>query len=153
MLDSLIATLLGKSQNEPFVSIDIGTSAIKVMSIDISSGSKPKIISIGSTPTPADSVSNNTVTKPTQIGVAIRSLLDANDITAKKATVAIPGPSVFTKKVTTARSNPKDLNDNILMEAGNYIPHSLNAVHLDFQVMSSSEDSTMDVLLIAVKWK
>src|SRR5690606_11466268 len=67
------------------------------------------------------------------------------------ATVAIPGPAVFTKKITIAYCEPKELENNIRFEAGNYIPHSVEAVHLDYQVLKVNGTSTMDVLLVAVK--
>lgn len=145
-----IERLLGRNRNEPIVSVDIGTSAIKVMCLD-TTHSKPKLIGAGVGPTPANAISNNAVVKPEQVGAAIRSLLDANGITATKAAFVMPGTCTFTKKITIGYQSLKDLKQNISFEAGNYIPHSVDAVHLDFQVLKANGKSTMDVLLVAVK--
>ena len=146
----MFASLFSKNDTQPFVSVDIGTSAIKVMSIDMN-GERPKLLSVGSVPTPAGCVSNNMVTKPDVIGSCIRSALEANEIEGVRATIAIPGPSAFTKKITIAHAPLKDLDSNISFEASNYIPHNVNAVHLDYQVVATQGSSTMDVLLVAVK--
>lgn len=150
MVYNILNTLLGKTNNEPFISVDIGTSAIKLMSLDVS-GDKVKLVSAGVAPTPANAISNNAVTKSDQIGQAVRSIIEANDIKGLKACFAIPGPSAFTKKITIGYTDLKDLEENIRFEAGNYIPHSVDAVHLDYQVLKVNGTSTMDVLLVAVK--
>lgn len=142
-------SLLGKTDTEPFVSIDIGTSAIKVMTLDTSE-EKPKLLRAGVAATPANSISNNAITKPDQIAASIRALLESNEIQETRATLCIPGPAVFTKKITIAQTDIKDLEANIAFEASNYIPHSIDAVYLDYQVLSNN-GSTMDVLLVAVK--
>jgi type IV pilus assembly protein PilM len=150
MLDSLVSSLFGKTDNEPFIAVDIGTSAIKVLSLE-ASGDKLTLLNAGIAPTPANAVSNNAVGKPEQVGKAIRSVIESNDIKGTKAAFVVPGPAAFTKRVTIGYCEPKVLETNITFEAGNYIPHSIEAVHLDYQVMKINGTSTMDVLLVAVK--
>ncbi len=142
-------SLLGKTDTEPFVSIDIGTSAIKVMTLD-TSGEQPKLLRAGLVATPANAINNNAITKPGQIAESIRSILESNEIQETRATLCIPGPAVFTKKITISQTDLKELDSNIKFEASNYIPHSIDAVHLDYQVISNN-GSTMDILLVAVK--
>lgn len=150
MLDRFVSSILKKKDSGPFVSVDIGSSTIKVMCLDVS-GEKPKLLSAGSVPTPANCVTNNSISRPEQVGAAIKSLLEANDIRTTKAVIALPGPCVFTKKITIARSSLKELDNNIRFEASNYIPHQVDAVHFDYQVLAANGPSTMDVLLVAVK--
>ena len=145
-----LASFLKKPDNEPYVSIDVGTSAIKVMSVDMS-GSKPRLVSAGLVPTPAHALSNNAVVKPDQIAAAIRSLLDANDIKTTRASFVVPGSCAFTRKITIGHASLKELSANIAFEAGNYVPHSIDAVHLDYQVLRANGKSTIEVLLVAVK--
>ena len=149
-LNKMLSTLLGKDVVEPLVSIDIGSSKIKAMVIDVT-GEKPRLIAAGITPTPAASIKNNVITDPKKVGAAIRSLIDANEIRTDKVCLAVPGPTAFTKKVTTAYSPLKDLDTNIRFEAGGYIPHNVNDVYLDYQVVASDGSSSMNVLLVAVK--
>ena len=141
---------LKKSSNEPYVSVDIGTSTIKLMELDVR-GEKPKLLSLGIGATPANSINNNAISKPDQIAETIRSIMAANEIKSNKAVIAIPGPCAFTKKVTVGFSNVKDLAENITFEASNYIPHNIDAVHLDYQVLRRKNETSMEVLLVAVK--
>lgn len=146
----MFESLFAKKKQEPFVAVDIGTSAIKVMELDIENG-HPVLVAAGSTPTPANCISNNIITDPNKIGEAIHRLLTELDISAVKATIVIPGPCAFTKKITIGYTDPKDLATTIRFEAANYIPHNINAVHLDYQVLRVNGMSTMDVMLVAVK--
>lgn len=141
---------MGTLEQETLVAIDIGSSKIKAMVLDVS-GEKPKLVSAGMTPTPANAFKNNQVTNAAQLGAAIRSLLDSNDITLEKAVFSIPGPNVFTKRITTAVTSPKDFDSTIRYEAGNYIPHNVNDVFLDFQLLRTLGNNTAEVLLVAVK--
>lgn len=142
--------LLGRESRDPFVAVDIGTSGIKVIEFDMF-GDKPRLVALGSAATPAGAISNNLIAKPQAVALAIRSLLDQNDIKARKAVVALPGPSVFSKKVTVGYIEPRELDAQIRFEAGNYIPHKLDAVKLDYQVLKVNGTSSIDVLLVAVK--
>lgn len=150
MGQSLLDKLLGRNGDDRVVSVDIGTSAIKLMELDLT-GDKPKLTNAGVAPSPANSLKNNTIVKPEEVATVIRSVLEGNNFQATKAITAIPGPSVFTKKITLAQSSLKDLSNNISFEASNYIPHKIDAVHLDYQVLRANGTSTMDVLLVAVK--
>lgn len=151
MLGNFIDTLTGKKKkNERFLSVDIGTSFIKVLELDMLSN-PPRLVTVGVAPTPPNSMNSNTIMKPEQVGSQLRALLQANAIHTNKATIGIPGPSAFTKKITIGLSSLKDLEANIIFEAGNYIPHKIEAVHLDYQVLRTNGRSTMDVLLVAVK--
>lgn len=151
-LKTFIGSLMGTLEQETLVAIDIGASKIKVMVLEIvGEDEKLKLVSVGIAPTPANALKNNQVVNAEQLGRAIRTLLDANEITLDKAIFSIPGPNAFTKKVTLSYCAEKELSNNIGFEASNYIPHNINDVRLDYQVLSTNETSTMDVLLVAVK--
>lgn len=150
MIYSILDSLFNRRNNEPFIGVDIGTSTIKLMSIEVN-GDRCKLLSAGVVPTPANAIGNNAVVKPEQTAQAIRSLIEANEIKGLRATVALPGPAVFSKKITLAYADPEDLEANLRFEASNYIPHSVDAVHLDYQLLKVHGGSTMDLLLVAVK--
>lgn len=149
MLCNLLAQLFGSGTAENLVSVDIGSSNIKIMEIDLS-GELASLRNAALAPAPAGAIKNNVIVRPDEVASVIRGLIEANGIQTKHVVTALPGPAVFTKKITMNRMSEKELRQNIQFEAGNYVPHKLNAVHLDYQVMSST-DSSMDVLLVAVK--
>lgn len=144
-----LADLLNNKKVEQLVSVDIGTSAIKLMELDLT-GRKPRLVAVGVGATPAGAINNNVVSKSEQIASVIRSIIEANDIKATKAVVAIPGPCAFIKKISVAAQTAKDLEANLAFEASNYIPHRIENVFLDYQVLRST-GSSMEVLLVAVK--
>ena len=150
MGSNIFSSIFGKKEAQPLVSVDIGSSTIKLMELDLH-GEKPKLISAGFAPTPAGAIQNNIITRPDAVGNTIRSIIEANGITATHSVTCVPGPCVFTKKITMGRSSLKDLASTISFEASNYIPHNIHAVHLDYQVLNQGGNSTMDVLLVAVK--
>lgn len=146
----MFGALFNKKKIESFVSVDIGTNAIKVLQLDVS-GDKPKLVAAGIAPTPANSVANNTVTNPKLVGEAIRKLLTESDITATKATVILPGPCVFSKRVSIQASSLEQLQELLQFEAANYIPHSITDVYMDFQVLGRDSSGALEVLIAAVK--
>lgn len=151
MIAKLIKSALGKGgTTNDYVGIDIGTSTTKVVEIELG-GEKPILKNAGLQPTPASAVKNNVVSKPEDIALVIRSIIEANGITATRATFAIPSPAVFTKRINVSAQNLKQLQDAMTFEAQNYIPHNLDAVRLDYQVVQTKSNGTMDVLLVAVK--
>ena len=145
-----LADLIGKKKVDQLVSIDIGTSAIKLMELDLT-GRKPRLIAVGVGATPAGSINNNIITKTDQVAAVIRSVIEANDIKATKAVVALPGPCAFIKKISVSAQSLKDLEANIAFEASNYIPHRIENVFLDYQVLRNTGSGSMEVLLVAVK--
>ncbi|MBN8550144.1 MAG: type IV pilus assembly protein PilM [Deltaproteobacteria bacterium] len=137
-------------RSESLISIDIGSSAVKMLELD-TSGDRPKLLNIGIAPIVGEIFSNNTITKGEKIAEQITALLEANSVGDKRVCTAIPGPSVFTKKIKMAKMDPAELASNVQFEAGNFIPHNIEAVHLDYHVIGEAGKNQLDVLVVAVK--
>ena len=56
-------SIFGGKDTETFVSVDVGTSKIKAVVLDMS-GEKPKLVSLGIAQTPASSIQNNAISNP-----------------------------------------------------------------------------------------
>jgi type IV pilus assembly protein PilM len=137
-------------KKEPLLSIDIGSSSVKLIELDLT-GAAPRLVNIAMAPLPADAVVNNSIAKSDVVSQQIAALIEANSISPKRVTLALPGPSVFTKKIKIDSIDYSELPSFIQMEAGNYIPHDIDAVRLDYHVCGYTEDDQMEVLLVAVK--
>jgi len=148
-LSSLIKKFLDRNVNENFISIDIGSSNIKIVSINTDEET-PVVQAVGTCPTPLDSISNNIIVEPELVAKAIKAIMENNEIPEQRVIYSLPGPSVFTKKIKTFKIGPEDFKENLSFEASNYVPHDINSVKLDFQIISSDEQE-MEVLLVAVK--
>jgi type IV pilus assembly protein PilM len=144
----MFASLFKK--REALLAIDIGAAGIKLVELDIN-GDTPKLLNIGHAIVAGDIFSNNTITKTEKIAEQITALLEGNSIADKRVITAVPGPAVFTKRIKMARMDATELASNITLEAGNFIPHNIDAVKLDYHVIGQSGKSQIDVLVAAVK--
>jgi type IV pilus assembly protein PilM len=137
-------------KNEYLISVDIGSAGIKLIELDLSED-KPKLLNIGYAPLVGEIFSNNLITKTEKVAEQVTSLLEGNAISDKRAVTAMPGPSVFTKKIKMQKLPPAELAANIEFEAGNYIPHNIDAVRLDYHVLGEVGKNQIEVLIVAVK--
>lgn len=142
--------LIGKVDDRPLVAVDIGSARIKIVSLDLR-GPKPKLLAVASAETPPASFNNNTIVRPDAVAAVLKSLAESIELQGEQVVFSIPGPAAFIKKIQVAKSALKDFQENLQFEAGNYIPHSIDAVKLDFQVLPTGTKTQSDVLLVAVK--
>jgi len=138
-------------KRETLVGLDIGSSTIKLVELDLTAD-KPVLLNVGVARTPSDCISGNSISKPELVAEVVTSLFEENNIAeGRRISVAMPGSSVFTKRVKMPRMSLDELADNIQLEAGNFIPHNINAVKLDYHIIGESGKNQIDVLVVAVK--
>jgi type IV pilus assembly protein PilM len=136
---------------ESYVAIDVGSNSIKMLEVSTATD-QLELLNWGSIPTPAAAIQNNMVSEPDRVAEAVRALLEAKGVRAKKAITAVPGPAVMIKRVTLPAQSPQETENTIMFEAGNFIPEELDNVNLDYQVIGTKPDSKeMEVLLAAAK--
>jgi type IV pilus assembly protein PilM len=136
---------------ESFLSIDIGSSTIKLLEVRGKTG-RLRVLNAGVLPTPPSAIQNNMVFETEAVAEATRALKESCGMRARKVITAVPGPAVIIKRVTLPTQSPRDLENTILFEAGNFIPEDLENVNLDYQVTDYLEDGKrMEVLLVAAK--
>ncbi len=149
MLSNLKKLISGKANIEPVLSVDIGSHSIKVMEFDPRK-EEPTLLSAGIGYTPDDCFHNNVISNPELVGKAIRNIVDANGISAKKVVTSVAGVCCFSKSIKTGVQTLKELRNTIPFEVNNYIPHDVSDVSLDFQVLGKKSNTALDVLIVAV---
>ena len=137
-------------RSESFVGVDIGSTGVKVVELDLSTD-KPALLNLGISPLSGDIFSNNVIVKVERAAEEIGNIFEANDIGDRRVITAVPGPSVFTKRIKIGKADLKTLRANIQLEAGNFIPHNIEAVRLDFHVIGEADGGQLDVLVVAAK--
>jgi type IV pilus assembly protein PilM len=138
-------------RDEPYLSVDIGSSSIKILEIRGAVG-ELRLLNAASLPTPPSAIQNNMVYETTAVAEAIRALIEIHGIRARKVITAVPGPAVIIKRVTLPAQSARELENTILFEAGNFIPEDLENVNLDYQVTDVLDDGKrMEILLVAAK--
>lgn len=134
-----------------YLAIDIGSSSVKMLEVE-SDSERLRVLSHGSRPLGPTAVLNNMVQDPGEVSAAIRALVDHSGARANLVVTAVPGPAVIIKKIALPSQSPRELDNAVLFEAGNFIPENLENVNLDYQIVDFLEkENQVEVLLVAVK--
>lgn len=141
---------LNKGQSA-VLGVDISTAAVKLLELS-QSGSRYKVESYAVSPLPLDAVVDRSITDVEVIANAVKVAVKQSGTKTKQACVAVSGSSIMTKIISMPASLSEDeMEDQILVEADQYVPYSLNEVNLDFDVQGATEGNPemVDVLLAA----
>jgi len=135
------------------IGLDIGSSSVKAAEIAMKGRDKGfELRSLGVAPLASEAIVQGAFLNSSAIVDSIKEAMDNGRIKTKDVCVAVSGHSVIVKKVSLPSMTRDELEDQIQWEAEQYIPFDVNEVHLDFQILDSSEsEGQMDVLLVAAK--
>lgn len=136
------------------VGIDIGSGAVKAVELARSAAGE-FVVRAGMQPTPPESIAEGAIVDRAMVSDAIRSLLEAAGIRARKVALSLPGSAVVVREISVPRMSPAELAGSIGWEAERHIPFEPRDVNLDYQVVDRGMDAegspTMAVLLAAAK--
>jgi len=138
-------------KHDHLLGIDISTAAIKLLELS-KSGARYKVESYSVAPLAQDAVIDNNISNAEMIAETIKVALKQSGSRTRNACVAISGSSVMTKMITmSAQLSEDEMEEQIMVEADQYIPYSLDEVRLDFEVQKENEANPemVDVLLAA----
>ncbi|MCH9698108.1 MAG: pilus assembly protein PilM [Gammaproteobacteria bacterium] len=138
-------------KKQSLVGIDISSAAVKLLEFS-KSGSRYKVENYGVAPLPQDVVVDRNIADINVLSEALKAVVKQSGTKVKNAAVAVAGSSVITKVISMpADLNDKEMEEQIEIEADQYIPYSLDEVNLDFTVQGETEDKPdmVDVLLAA----
>jgi type IV pilus assembly protein PilM len=133
------------------LSIDISSAAIKLLELS-RIGTRYRVESYGVAPLPQDAVIDKNIANVGVIADAIKVALNQSGTKLKQATVAVSGSAVMTKIITMEASlNDDAMEEQIMIEADQYVPYSLDEVNFDFEVQGPNvtNPEMVDVLLAA----
>jgi len=135
------------------IGLDIGSSTVKAIELNLKGKDKGfELKGLGIASLPPEAIVQGAFLNSGEIVDTIREAVDSGGFKTKDVAVAVSGHSVIVKKVSLPTMNRAELEDQIQWEAEQYIPFDVNEVHLDFQILETSEgEGQMDVLLVAAK--
>ncbi|TDY03955.1 pilus assembly protein PilM [Thiohalophilus thiocyanatoxydans] len=139
-----------KPKKPPVLGLDISSTAIKLLELG-KSGDRLRVESYTVEPLPANSVIEKNISDVEAVGEAIKRAVKRSGTRTRQAAAAVAGSAVITKIISMPASlGEDDMEQQIHLEADQYIPYPLEEVNLDFEVMGDSEDpERVDVLLAA----
>ena len=139
-------------QKKPVVlGLDISSTAIKLLELG-QSGDRLRVESYAVEPLPANSVIEKNIADVEAVGEAIKRAVKRSATRTKLAAVAVAGSAVITKMISMPAALTEDeMEQQIELEADQYIPYPLEEVNLDFEIIGPSENDPerLDVLLAA----
>lgn len=135
--------------------LDIGSSSIKVMQLDLSN-KRPHMIGYGSVSYDDSAVKDGVITDFKTVAKTIKQLIEHHvigEINTRRVALSVPASRAFTRTVTL----PASLHDNEIMEAVHleaeqYIPVPIEELYVDYSVTRRTEDG-VEILAVAAPKK
>ena len=140
-----------KKKSMPMLGIDISATAIKLLELG-RSGDTYRVESYAVEPLPPNSVVDKNISDIDLVGETIAKALKKSGSKLKIAAAAVAGSSVITKIIEMpANLTDSEVENQIQVEADQYIPFPLEDVAMDFEVIGPTEGNPdrVDVLLAA----
>ena len=142
-----------RAGHRPLLGLDITTSSIKLIELS-ESGGQYRVESYAAEPTPHNAVNEKAIVDANAVGEAIRRAIKRSGVRSRECAVAISGDAAITKSIPMPRSlSESELEQQVEMQADQYIPFPMEEVSYDFQVLgpSDKDPEMMDVLLVATR--
>lgn len=142
-------------RDKPLFGMDIGKGSLKVVQLaqpSAKSSAKSRVIGYGLTTFDTQALADGVIVKPEIIAKAAHELFSKKligDITTNRVAFTIPSYRTFARSVQLPLLKAKELADAVRLEAEQYIPVALEALHIDYTVVSKTAE-TQEVLVVAV---
>ncbi len=145
-------------KNNPLLGIDISSTAIKVIELSYkpnkanSTASQYRLEHFAIEPLPFNAVAEKKIVDPEIVGQCVRKAVIQSGTKTKRVAIAVTGTTVITKVISlSANLTDAEMESQIQIEADQYIPHPLEEVNLDFDVIGPTPNNPalVDVLLAA----
>ncbi|MEX2488117.1 MAG: pilus assembly protein PilM [Pseudomonadales bacterium] len=133
--------------------LDISSTSVKLLELS-KSGDKYRVEAYGVEPLPENAVVEKNISDVEGVGEAIQRLVERSKTKVKQTAVAVAGSAVITKTIEmSANQTEDDMENQLQVEADQYIPYPLDEVALDFEVQgpSSRNEDQVEVLLAACR--
>ena len=142
-----------KKKSTALLGIDISSSSINLLELS-RQGDKYKVENYATRPLPEGAVVEKNIGKLEAVGEELFKLASLVKTTSKLAAVAVSGSAVITKTIElNASLSDSEMENQITVEADQYIPYPLDEVAIDFerQRPSRKNEGMVEVLLAACK--
>jgi type IV pilus assembly protein PilM len=126
--------LLGNTKT-PLVGIDISSTAVKLLQLS-HTGGRYRVEHYAVEPLPPNAVAEKNIVEVEAVGEAIKRALNRAGVKLKHAAAAVAGSAMITKVIPMpANLDENELEDQIQVEAAQYIPYPIEEVSIDFEVL------------------
>ena len=144
---------LFSNKSSILLGLDISSTSVKLLELS-KSGARYRVESYGVEPLPPNAVVEKNISDVEGVGDAVKRLISRTKASSRTCAVAVAGSAVITKTIEMDASLSDDEMENqITVEADQYIPYPLDEVAIDFEVIGLSETAAdqVEVLLAACR--
>ena len=144
---------LFKKKANTLLGIDISSTSVKLIELS-RSGSRYKVEAYAVEPLPPNAMVEKNIAELEFVGQVIARVVTKARTTTKDAAVAVAGSAVITKTIEMdAGLSEDELENQIKIEADQYIPYPLEEVAIDFEIQGPTARSAerVNVLLAACR--
>ncbi len=144
---------LFQKKSNILLGLDVSSTSVKLLELSRSNG-RYRVESYGVEPLPPNAVIEKNISDVEGVGEALKRLLSRSRAGSSNVAVAVAGSAVITKVIEMDASlTDEEMENQIIVEADQYIPYPLDEVSIDFEVQGMSEQSPdqVEVLLAACR--
>jgi type IV pilus assembly protein PilM len=139
------------SKKPPLVGVDVSSTAVKLLQLS-QSGGRYRVEHYAVEPLPPNAVVEKNIVEVEAVGEAIKRAVSRSGTRLKHAAAAVAGSAVITKTIPMqANLSEDEMEDQVQVEASQYIPYPIEEVSLDFELLGPVKDNPemVQVLLAA----
>lgn len=139
------------STQPPLIGVDISSTAVKLLQLS-EAGGRYRVDHYAVEPLPPNAVVEKNIVEVEAVGEAIKRALARSGSRSRHAAAAVAGSAVITKLIPMqADLTDDELEDQVQVEAAQYIPYPIEEVSMDFEVIGPVKDNPemVQVLLAA----
>jgi len=142
--------LFKKSDN--LIGLDIGSGAAKAALISEVKGIR-RLERFGILEMPHGSIEDGMIKDPEAVAQAVRDLCASANIKEPNAALSVSGHSVIVKNINVSKMTDEEMQENLQVEAEQYLPFDVKDVYMDFHVTGPvpEKEDQMGVVLVAAK--
>ena len=130
---------LFSNKSNALLGLDISSTSVKLLELS-RTGDRFRVEAYAVEPLPPNAVVEKNISDVEGVGEAIKRVLARAKTSVKFAAVAVAGSAVITKMIEMDGAlNDQEMENQITVEADQYIPYPLDEVAIDFEVVGPSE--------------
>lgn len=141
------------SKNAGWIGVDIGSSSVKLALVS-PAGKGAELTAYAIVSLPSSAVVDGNVQEPEVVAEAIERGLKISGAKTKLAITSVPSSAVITKELQISDAFiGMELEEQVRVEADQFVPYALDEVALDFQVVGPVKGNTAlnEILLVACR--
>lgn len=123
--------------------IDVGTSAIKMVSMRKNEAGKPEILKVSRYPLDGADPSPENPEARARLVQALRAARDAHGIPLGVGAFALPRERTIIRYLTLPSTNPAELKEMLMFDIERHVPFPLDKIQIDHSIVETREDSSV----------